>query len=51
MPTRCPVLFLTRVATVPGGLALRANFEVLTMALNLASFGETIVVPLYLSST
>ena len=31
-------MFLTRGAAVPGGLALRANFEVLQKAQNLASF-------------
>ena len=34
VPTRCPVLSLTRVAAVPGVLALRANFEVLPLAHN-----------------
>jgi len=36
VPARSPVLFLTRGAAVPGGLALRANFEILQMAHNLA---------------
>jgi DNA-binding response OmpR family regulator len=36
VPTRIPVLFLTRGATVPGVLALRANFEVLKKPHNLA---------------
>ena len=34
--THIPVLFLTRVAAVPGGLAQRANLEVLQLAHNLA---------------
>jgi len=38
VPTRGPVLFLTRVAAVPGVLTLRANFEVLQKAHNLAPF-------------
>ena len=36
MPTRCPVVFLTRIAAVPGAFALRANSEVLQMSHNLA---------------
>jgi len=36
VPTRCPVGFLTRVAAVPGDLALRAHFEFLLWAHNLA---------------
>jgi hypothetical protein len=45
MPARIPVLFLTRVAAVPGVLALRANLEVLRMAQNLASMVPTIIGP------
>jgi len=29
VPTRSPVLLLTRITTIPGGLALRANLEFL----------------------
>ena len=29
VPTRIPILLLTRFAAVPGGFALRANFELL----------------------
>jgi len=36
VPTCSPILFLTCVAAIPGGLALRANLEVLHMAHNLA---------------
>jgi hypothetical protein len=36
MPTGCPVLFLTHIAAVPSMPALRAIFEVLGMAQNLA---------------
>jgi hypothetical protein len=39
-------MFLTRVATVPGGLALRANLELLQMAHNLAPFNAAILPPL-----
>ena len=46
LPTRCPVLFLTHVAAVPGGLALRANFEVIQMAQNLAPVVEAMLIPL-----
>jgi hypothetical protein len=46
MPTRCPVLFLARVAAVPGGLALRANLEVLQPAHNLAPLVAAILGPL-----
>jgi hypothetical protein len=46
VPTRIPVLFLTRVAAVPGGLALRANLEVLQKALNQAPFVAAILAPL-----
>jgi hypothetical protein len=51
VPTRIPVLFLTRVAAVPGGLALRANFEVLQMSHNLARFVEAVLSPLQRSYT
>ena len=45
VPTRGPALFLSRLAAVPGSLALRANFEVLQMAHNLAPTvqGRTLV--------
>ena len=46
VPTSSPVLFLTRVAAVPGGLALRANLELLQMAHNLAPFVLAIRSPL-----
>jgi hypothetical protein len=46
VPTRIPVLFLTRVAAVPGGLALRANFEVLWLAQNLTPFVAAKLTPL-----
>ena len=46
MPTRCPVLFLARGATVPGGSALRAEFEVLQLAHNLATVVVAIRNPL-----
>jgi hypothetical protein len=41
-------LFLTRVATIPGGLALRAHFEVLQKAHDLATFVVAIHAPLQL---
>ena len=43
VPTRSPVLFLTRGAAVPGGLALRAHFEVHQTAHNLAPVVEAIL--------
>ena len=46
VPTRCPVLFLTGVAAVPGGLALRANLEVLPKADNLAPVVAAILSPI-----
>ena len=46
MPTRRPFLFLTRIAAVPGGLALRANFEVLQMAHDLAPDVAAMISPL-----
>jgi hypothetical protein len=46
-----PVLFLARVAAVPGGLALRANLELLQMAHNLAPFVLTIRSPKQRSAT
>jgi len=42
VPARCPVLFLTHVATIPGGLALRANLEVFQKALDLAPVVDAI---------
>jgi len=36
VPARIPILCLTRVAAVPDGPALRAHFEVLQLALDLA---------------
>jgi len=50
VPTRRPVLFLTRVATVPGGLALRANLEVLQKAHNLTLVVVAKLAPLHHSS-
>jgi len=41
-----PVGFLTRVATVPGGLALRANLELLQKAHDLAPLVDAIRTPL-----
>jgi len=49
--TRGPVLFLTRVAAVPGGLALRANLEVLQLAHNLAPLVVAILSPLQRPAT
>ena len=46
MPTRSPVLFLTRGAAVPVDLALRANLEVLQLAHNLAPVVAAIFVTL-----
>ena len=46
VPTRCPVLLLTRGAAVPGFLALRANLEVLQKAHDLAPLVEAILSPL-----
>ena len=46
VPTSSPVLFLTRVAAVPSGLALRANREVLQKAHNLAPVVAAILSPL-----
>jgi len=43
VPTRSPVGFLTRV---PGGLALRANLEVLQKAHNFATVVATILSPI-----
>ena len=45
VPTRCPVLFLTRGAAVPGGLALRADFEILQYTDNLAPVVAAIIAP------
>jgi hypothetical protein len=45
-----PVLFLPRVGTVPGGLALRAYLEVLPMAHDLAPVVDAIRSPLHRSS-
>jgi hypothetical protein len=42
VPTRIPILLLARVAAISDGLALRANFEVLQMADNLAPVVEAI---------
>ena len=47
VPTGGPVLFLTRGATVPGVPALRANFEILQMAHNLAPLVEAKLSPLH----
>ena len=46
VPNRIPIHFLTRVAAVPGGLALRATFEVLQKAHNLAPVVDAIRSPL-----
>ena len=46
VPTRRPVLFLARAAAISGGLALRANFEVLQKAHNLAPVVPAIRRPL-----
>ena len=46
VPTRIPVLILTRGAAVPSCLALRADFEVLQMAHNLAPVVVTKLSPL-----
>jgi hypothetical protein len=46
VPTRIPIHFLTRVAAVPGDLALRANLEVLQTANILAPFVATVRSPL-----
>jgi len=51
VPTRGPVLFLTRVAAVPSGLTLRADFELLQKALNLAPLIVAILIPLQRRST
>jgi len=51
VPTRGPVLFLTRIAAVPGGLALRANLEVFEMAHDLAPFVLAILISLNRHST
>jgi hypothetical protein len=51
VPTYCPVLFLTRVAAVPRAFALRADFEVLKMAQNLAPGVEAISRSLQRDST
>ena len=51
VPTRCPVLFLARITAVPGGLALRANFEVLLKAYNLTPVVDAKYAPLQRHST
>jgi len=51
MPPRGPILFLTRIAAVPGGLALRANLEVLQKPLYLAPVIAAILSALQRSST
>jgi len=45
VPTRCPILFLTRTATVAGGLALRAHLEVLQVADHHAPGVLTVLTP------
>ena len=47
VPTRRPVLFLTRIGAIPGDLAPRADFEVLQMAQNLAPVVVAIRKPLH----
>jgi hypothetical protein len=46
VPTRCPVRFLTCVAAIPGGLALRANLEVFQKAHDRTPVVATIITPL-----
>jgi hypothetical protein len=46
VPTRIPILFLTGIAAVPGGLALRANLKFLQKAHNLTPFVVAVVMPL-----
>jgi len=46
VPTRRPVLFLARIAAIPGGLAFWANFEVLQLSQNLAPVVAAIPSPL-----
>jgi hypothetical protein len=45
VPTRIPILFLTRGSAVTVRFALRANFKVLQMAHNVARFVVAIVTP------
>jgi hypothetical protein len=45
VPARSPVLFLACVAAVPGGLALRANFELLQVAYKVATVVEAMLSP------
>ena len=46
VPTRRPILCMARIAAIPGGLALRADFEVLQLSHNLATVIAAIISPL-----
>jgi hypothetical protein len=46
VPTRYPVLFLTRGTAVPGVLALRANLEVFPLPHDLATVVKAKLIPL-----